>query len=154
MAISRKLIPLLFVLPLAVQGQNDAKASVQTLINQFFDAMRAGDSAKISGLFYPGAEMGSTYVKDRKPQFRESSPKAFLQAVGTPHTEVWDERVSDLNIQVDDNLASAWMKFAFYRGATFSHCGVNHFTLINTETGWKILAIVDTRRMGEACGAN
>ncbi len=60
--------------------------------------------------------------------------------------EVWDERIWDLNIQVDDHLASAWMKYAFFRGSAFSHCGINHFLLAEEKDGWKVIHIADTRR--------
>lgn len=74
----------------------------------------------------------------------------FLEAVGTPHDEVWDERIWDVSIDVDDRLAAAWMKYAFIIGEQFSHCGVNAFQFFHGEDGWKIIQITDTRRM-DAC---
>jgi hypothetical protein len=76
--------------------------------------------------------------------------EGFLNAVGQPKDEVWDEQISGLVIQIDGNLATAWMNYSFYRGETFSHCGVNTMNLIQTADGWKIFSVTDTRRM-EGC---
>jgi hypothetical protein len=50
------------------------------------------------------------------------------------------------DIKIDDNMAIAWTPYEFYITDKFSHCGVNVFTLIKTEQGWKIAGIIDTRR--------
>lgn len=81
-----------------------------------------------------------------EPVLRRTPAAGFLQAVGAPREEVWDERISNLQIQIDGPLASAWMDYSFYRGDAFSHCGVNTMTLLREEDGWKIFAISDTRR--------
>jgi hypothetical protein len=64
---------------------------------------------------------------------------------------VWDERIGEVEIKIDDNLATAWMNYAFYVGDTFSHCGVNAFQLAKGEAGWKVIQIADSRRK-VACG--
>ena len=66
--------------------------------------------------------------------------------MGTPHDEVWDERIWDVVIHIDDNLASAWMNYAFILGDTLSHCGVNSMQFVRTAEGWKAVYLVDTRR--------
>jgi hypothetical protein len=60
-----------------------------------------------------------------------------------------DEQIWDLEIQVDDRLATAWMKFAFFRSEEFSHCGVNAMMLFKDTDGWKIFGLADTSRRGE-----
>ncbi|NRA10722.1 MAG: hypothetical protein HRT57_02055, partial [Crocinitomicaceae bacterium] len=70
----------------------------------------------------------------------------FITAVGTPHDKVWDERISNVIIHRDENLAQVWMDYSFYLGDKFLHCGVNSFQLISTKKGWKIISITDTKR--------
>jgi hypothetical protein len=36
------------------------------------------------------------------------------------------------------------MKFAFFAGEEFSHCGVNSAELVKTSDGWKIMHLADT----------
>ncbi len=81
---------------------------------------------------------------------REDAIDAFVAAVGTPHDEVWDERIWNVQVRVDGNLATAWMDYAFYLGERFSHCGVNAFQLFRGPEGWRIIQIADTRRR-EGC---
>ena len=64
--------------------------------------------------------------------------------------EVWDERIWDAEVRVDGNLATAWMKYAFYAGDEFSHCGVDAFQLFKGVDGWKVFHVADTRRR-EGC---
>ncbi|HYJ79808.1 MAG TPA: hypothetical protein VEW03_09420 [Longimicrobiaceae bacterium] len=81
---------------------------------------------------------------------RVDSVDAFVRAVGTPHTETWDERISGLEVRIDGPLATAWMNYTFYLDGRLSHCGVNAFQLARTPTGWKTIQITDTRRR-EGC---
>ena len=129
-----------------VMAQEDETAAVTKAVQQMFDGMRKGDSAMVSSVFHPKVSFASSFSREGVADVRFSQPQAFLKAVGTPHDKVWDERISDLKITIDDNLAVAWMKYAFYLGGEFSHCGVNAFTLGKTSEGWKIIFVSDTRR--------
>lgn len=119
---------------------------VMQIINKMFDGMRKGDSAMVSSVFLPNVKMASIYLKEGQPLLQEGSLERFLKAVGTPHDQVWDEKIWDPIIQIDGNMASVWVNYAFYLGDKFSHCGVNAFQLFKSEDGWKIVNITDTRR--------
>ncbi|HEX8060298.1 MAG TPA: hypothetical protein VF473_05145, partial [Cyclobacteriaceae bacterium] len=57
----------------------------------------------------------------------------------------------DVKIQMDGNFAQAWMKYGFYIGKTFHHCGVDAFQLFKVTDGkWKIFHLADTR-WNEGC---
>jgi hypothetical protein len=75
------------------------------------------------------------------------SAEEFKNAVGTPHEDIWDERISNVKIQLDGNLAQVWMNYSFYLNDKFSHCGVNAVQLIRTNNGWKMIHLADTRRL-------
>ena len=76
--------------------------------------------------------------------------QGFANAVGTPHDKVWDEKLWDVKILIDRNLATVWTKYAFFLGSDFSHCGVDTFTLAKGAEGWKIIFLADTRQR-EGC---
>ncbi len=123
------------------------EADVKKVIQQLFDGMRKGDSSLVRGAFYKGAHLQTTATsKEGKPVLRDESIDGFVKAVGTPHKEVWDERLSGYEIKIDDNLAIAWTPYEFYLDGKFSHRGVNVFQLFKSESGWKIISIADTRR--------
>lgn len=143
------LVPVLAALlvggsPLA--AQTPAEQEVRQVVDRLFDGMRAGDSTVVRASFHPQARLQTTGVQQGQPVIHTDSVGSFVRAVGTPHDEVWDERISNVEVRVDDNLATAWMDYAFYLGDKFSHCGVNAFQFFRGRDGWKITQITDTRR--------
>jgi hypothetical protein len=138
-------------MPSRAIAQGDDEAAVMEVVGALFDAMRAGDSAAMRATLHSSATAATAFVRDGVPTLaRETSLDGFVQAVGTPHDEVWDERVWDPEVKVDGLLATAWMNYAFFAGDTFSHCGVNAFQLFKGADGWKIFHVADTRRR-EGC---
>lgn len=123
------------------------RTAALAVVTRLFDAMRAGDSAAVRAVFHPQAHLSSALVgPDGTPQVRVDSLGGFVRAVGTPHAEVWDERTSGEIVQVDGPLATVWTRYGFWLGQKFSHCGVDAFTLGRTASGWRILALTDTRQ--------
>jgi hypothetical protein len=129
-----------------VQSDDDVLAP----IHQLFDGMRAGDSTAVRAAFDPIARLVRTSNRDGVPSYRIMPVNDFVNAVGTPHDAVWDEQIWDIKTEFRDNLASVWMKFAFFLGEEFSHCGVNSAELVNTISGWKIMHLSDTAQR-EGC---
>ncbi len=124
----------------------ETEAVKQTVI-AFFDGMRRGDSTMVRRTLAPGAVFHGIGGKPSQPiSLQTESINSFLQAVGTPHTEAWDERVQFERVLIDANLASVWAPYEFYLGSKFSHCGYDSFQLVKLAEGWKIAHIIDTRR--------
>lgn len=134
-----------FFLSLSSYGQSE-KENVTKAIQQFFEGMRQGDSTLVRAVMAPQARLLTIIEKDGIVSLQEVSVEKFIQAVGSPHEEIWDERITAYDIKIDDRLASAWTPYQFYLGTNFSHCGVNAFQLYKSEEGWKIMEIADTRR--------
>jgi len=115
---------------------------VRATIDQLFDGMRAGDSTMVVSVFHEEARMGRAWEEGLG--FGDFSN--FIRAVGQPREEVWNEQIWDVEIMVDGRLATAWMEFAFFRGDTLSHCGVNSMMLYRDGDVWKITYLADTNR--------
>lgn len=129
-----------------VVGQSGPpERTVVKVVERLFDAMRGSDSAKARSTFHPAAQLIGTYTRDGAPQVRINSIDAFIEALGTPHDQVWDERIWDVEVRMDGGLATVWTPYAFYLGDTFSHCGVDAFQLARGQDGWKIVSLADTR---------
>ena len=144
-----------FLLPLSASAQevgasDSGREGVMQSVHALFSAMRAGDSTAVRAVFHPSAQLRSVVGPDSSGAFavREGAVSVddFARAVGRPHDAVWDERIGEVDVQIDGGLATAWMPYAFYLGEEFSHCGVNAFHLVQTSEGWKVLHITDTRR--------
>lgn len=128
-------------------AQKDTDAALLKPIEQLFDGMRAGDSIAVKNAFVKGATLETiTTKKGGETVIEKGSVKDFARAVGTPHPEVWDEKIWSYDIRRDAQLATVWTEYTFYIGKKRSHCGVNAFTLFETSKGWKISHIIDTRR--------
>ncbi|PJJ60591.1 nuclear transport factor 2 family protein [Hymenobacter chitinivorans] len=121
-------------------------AAVKKTITTFFDGMRRGDSALVRSTLAPGVVLHTISSRSGTVQTGTEKAAEFLQLVGTPHPEVYDERISFEQVLVDANLASVWTPYQFYVGPKFSHCGYNSFQLVKFAAGWKIVHIIDTRR--------
>lgn len=129
-----------------------AEAEVMAPIHRLFDGMRAGDSTAVRAAFHPRATMASVGSRDGRAELRidPGGLDAFVRAVGTPHDEVWDERIWDPVIHTDGDLASVWLPYAFFLGDRLSHCGVDAIQLLREESGWRIVHLADTRHR-EGC---
>lgn len=132
--------------------QSGDEAEVMAVVDRLFDAMRAGDSAAAGAVFHPSATLVTIPMAGSAPILRTSEVEDFIEAIGTPRSEVWDERIWDAEVQVEGDLATAWMKYAFHVDDRLSHCGVNAFQLFRSGAGWKVIHIADTRRR-ERCAA-
>ncbi len=126
---------------------NEALA-VQQVIAQLFDAMRTGDTTSLRQLFHEEVRLQTVLENPQTKTTRilTESIDHFVKQIGTPHTEVYDERILNYEIKIDRSMATVWTPYRFYVGDKFSHCGVNAFQLVKTAEGWKIVQIIDTRR--------
>ena len=134
-------------------AQNEEEKGVRATINLLFEGMRKSDSSMVRGVFHPSCRMQSMYVSSKtgKPQLEtEDSINSFVKSIGTPHKEIYDERLLSWDIKIDGNLALVWTPYEFWLGDKLSHCGVDTYVLFKGETGWKITHLADTRRKN--CG--
>jgi hypothetical protein len=138
---------------LAADAQNLAIESrgIMESVNKVFAGMAAGDSALVSSVFTRDAMLVTVTSSDGKPGLRTEGIQKFLNAIGSPHEQTWNEPIWDAKINVDGNLAHVWTKYAFYLGNQFSHCGVDSFSLIKGDDGkYRIFHLIDTRQK-EGC---
>ncbi len=142
MKFSILIIGLVFSLHSSANTLDSNEVQIREVIDQLFVGMRQGDSSLVNNCFTSSATLNSADHGEMK----NSPIEKFMEAIGTPHDRIWDERISNVVIQLDQGLAHAWMDYSFYVGEQFSHCGVNSMILIRTNDGWKIQSIVDTRR--------
>lgn len=124
------------------QSVRTPESEVLAVVNAVFDGMRKVDSAMVRPLFHAKARL---ITVDSTARIDESV-EGFIRSVGRPRTEVFDEQLSNIRVQIDGSLASVWADYKFFRGTTLSHCGVDHFLLVKEAGAWKILELADTRR--------
>lgn len=134
------------------KDENQEIERIMLTIDKLFDGMREGDSTKVSSTFGQYVNMYTSFTnKKGEKVVQKGSLTPFLNAIGTPHDQIWDEKIMNTKISIDGNIAQVWTDYVFYIGSEFSHCGVDAFHLIkNKQNEWKIVHLMDTRRK-EGC---
>ena len=129
------------------QAQQNEKDEVMKVINQVFEAMRTNDSTLLKQSFVAEPNTFTAFVdEDGISKLVSGDFQRFKNAVGQAKEQVWNEPIWNEKVEIDSNLASVWVDYAFYVDDQFSHCGVDAFHLIKRADGWKIFHLVDTRR--------
>jgi hypothetical protein len=145
----RKLIGLslaLIALPAVARAQaTTPEAAVMAVVTRIFDGMKEADSAKVRTAFAPGARFVTIGSRANPDTITYDSVDGWLAAIAKSN-KAWDERVSNVKIQVDDNVAAAWMDFQFYLNGQKRHCGIDALQLAKVGGEWKVTQLADTRR--------
>ena len=121
---------------------------IKGCINQMFEGMSSFDSSLVRKSFADDFVLKSV-IKSKigVTSLKEESGETFLKIIGTKKPNVkYEERLLSFTLMVDKDMAVVWTPYHFYLNETFSHCGVNVFTMIKIKGDWKIMSITDTRR--------
>lgn len=70
----------------------------------------------------------------------------FLSQVAALKGKNIEERSLSFDIKIDGAMAISWTPYKLFFNGQFYHCGVDVFTLVKRENGWKIMGITDTPR--------
>ena len=128
-------------------SQKGEKDAVMNVINQVFEAMRTNDRTLLKKCFVENPNTFTAFVnQEGKSILVTGDFQKFIDAVGASKEQVWNEPIWNEKVEIDGNLASVWVDYAFYLTDQFSHCGVDAFHLIRQDGSWKIFHLVDTRR--------
>lgn len=134
-----------------LMAQQEGENAVKAVIESLFDAMKTKNPEALGTLFHEKATMSTVISGEQGAQIGSNSVQDFINRIATTPVEtILDERILDYQIKVDGQMAAAWTPYEFYVNDSFSHCGVNSFQLVKSESGWKIVNIIDTRRK-EGC---
>ena len=131
--------------PAAPSRAADSTA-VLAVVQRVFDAMRSRDSASLRTAFAADARMMTPGMRNGAPAVSVEPVDGFIRAVGQPSDSTWDERLYNIELRIDGNLATVWTEYDFYLGSSFLHCGVDAFQLARFAEGWKIVNLADTRQ--------
>jgi hypothetical protein len=124
------------------------EANARALIDTFFEGFHEGDTLKMRSVMVANLPTQTVFsTKEGLSMMQDSSGDDLIKAIGNrPQDQKWEEKLLDYNVQIDGNLAHVWTPYEFWLNGEFSHCGANAFTLARTDTGWKIVHLIDSRR--------
>ena len=123
-------------------AQEDREA-ILAKVQQFFDALATNDTAAgraavlLDGQYFRLREVGDSLDLGRTPHTE------FLRNLAAGGNDFL-ERMWDPTVLQHGRMAVVWTPYDFFRAGEFSHCGVDVFNLIHTDSGWKIAGIMYT----------
>jgi len=117
----------------------DEKKEVLAIAQQFFEALEQGDTTTLRSLFLDDARNYFVQEKDTKTRTGSRSPESFK----ADKDRVVRERFikGGVDVMVHNRIAMVWGSYNLWINDKFSHCGVDAFTLLKTEAGWKISSL-------------
>lgn len=86
------------------------------------------------------AEAATYSIRERDGRVVYNSRSREAQRASTSNQRI-DERGFQPVAMVSGRLAVVWMPYDLYRDGTWSHCGVDAFTMVRLETGWRIVTM-------------
>jgi hypothetical protein len=130
------------------QTQHVSESAVLRVVDHFFSAMTARDSASMAKTLVQGGTLHIVATDGSKPvQFMSFSDYLIRLATGTDRLV---ERYWDAHTRIDGPIAVATMPYDFHIDGRFSHCGIDVFTLALGPEGWRIASVAYTRQI-EGC---
>jgi hypothetical protein len=141
---------LLVIVAFSAQFMAAQDADVRKTIDTFFVGLNTTDTLKIQTVCSKDMILQTIAEKPSGGVLTGDDIKEFYKSIGSvPKTLKIEERILAHEIKVDGSLAHAWTPYEFYVNGKLSHGGTNSFTLFKENGAWKIIHIIDTRKMAK-----
>ncbi len=142
------LLVILTTLPATAQEAAGERARVRAIADAALAAISSEDMIAFTDLMVDEAVTISIGERDGKVRYsvrtraesRERAPQADIL-----------ERGFDPEVSISGPVASVWLPYDLYVDGEWSHCGVDTFTMVRTEAGWRILAMAWSVEQPPAC---
>ena len=137
----RKLFVLILVINSIVgKTQPTQEADTKAILEKvqlFFDALQKQDTALYKSVFM--TESTGWAIRVRNDSIITSTWRNAdrVKRLINPSAIV-EEKLLSYEIKIHKNIAMAWVPYTLSVSGKFSHCGVDLFTFIKTDQGWKI----------------
>jgi hypothetical protein len=137
---------LLLLISTASLGQSgNEKKEVLRVVQQLFDAMASQDTLAARQTMMADGQIYAVQDKGDSVQVGRRANLQFIRNLVNSE-RVIEERMREKQVKVElhKQLAMVWAPYDLWINKKFSHCGVDIFTLIKTNQGWKIASLVYT----------
>jgi hypothetical protein len=116
--------------------ENDKKQILEK-VELFFQALEKQDTNLYKNVFIPDATGWA--IRSRNDSVITTTWRTIdrVKRLINPASVV-EEKLLSYEIKVHKNIAMAWVPYTLSVSGKFSHCGVDLFTFIKTDQGWKI----------------
>jgi len=133
--------------PLAAQDTRAEQAAALAVADAALAAITRGDMAAFTDLMLPEAVEFPTSTREGVTRYSVRTRTEQREAKMTSVTE----RGWSPEVRVNGPLAMVWYPYDLYRDGTWSHCGVDAFTLIKHNGRWRIATMAWSAEQPPAC---
>ena len=117
------------------------RAAVMFVIESFFGSMTEKDITSMQKIMTEDGILYGYRESAEGLSFFNVTHAAYLEGLAT-RQGVPVERIWNPKIDLHDRIAIVWTPYDFHSDGVFSHCGMNTFSLLNGDDGWKITGVV------------
>lgn len=111
-------------------------------------ALSSGDNATLKRLTLDSAIVGGAGVRNGVERLSLGSWAPYTSRTGPSE---FTERGFGATARVQDHVAQVWVPYDLYIGKTWSHCGVDAFTLLKSEGRWRVASLIYTIEQPPRC---
>ena len=128
----------------------DSAEAVLAVIDRCFEGMASHDSTLLAASVLPEAVITRLRTRsDGSVDIYTTTGADFIREISRPGPP-YRERIWSPQVIAGEQLASVRAPYDFRVDTAFSHCGMDHFTLVRQTTGWKIQSIAYTHDLTDA----
>lgn len=135
-------------LTLNAQTQLEDQGAVLAVAESALVAVTRSDFVAFTDLMLDSAVTFS--AGERNGQFRLQF-RTRAQQRATPPGGKYVERGFHPEVRISGPVAVIWLPYDFYLDGKWSHCGVDAFTLLKSQAGWRIATVVWSVEQPPAC---
>ena len=132
---------MLLIFAVSCAYKDAEEAAVISTVETFFRALAAKDSAAAQRVMLQDGMFSSIHEGEAGPVIRTQSHQNFFQQIASEERNLL-ERMWKPRVVIHDRIAVLWAPYDFHIDGSFSHCGVDAFSLLKTATGWKITGTI------------
>ncbi len=128
-------------------AQNADEKEAAAAADSLFAAMKEKNAQKIRSIFTPEGQLvaiDKPRTGDGISKTRVFTAESFAKNISEAKGGDFVEKMPSKDVRVAGDLAIVSGRYTFYVGDKFSHCGMNTFHLVRTESGWKIANAAST----------
>ena len=113
---------------------------VEEVARAFLGALSGADTAALRSLMAPDLSLSSVRTGPDGAVIRHTTGEEFLNGLGTEDQDFL-ERMWNPVVYVQGQVAMVWTPYDFFLNGEFSHCGIDVFTMLEGEDGWRVTSI-------------
>lgn len=126
----------------ALSQHTDGEKEVLQVVERLFEGMYQADSAAVADILHEsGTIISRRYSDTGEVELTFTANESINDRIGSWNEKSIRERFWDAKVMIDDGIAMVWAPYDVHVDGTFSHCGIDLFSMVKTPEGWKVASI-------------